>query len=126
MTRQQTEEYLNKSPNGTFLIRFSDSEPGGVTIAWITGAIIVSLEALCYFEMLKDYREWNFLFMNESFYTHVLVNESTGQREVAMLQPFTRKDLVIRSLPDRLNDCPQMLYLYPDIPKVIYFDQLSF
>ena len=52
-----------------------------------------------------------------------LVNE-TGQREVAMLQPFTRKDLVIRSLPDRLNDCPQMLYLYPDIPKVI-FSQLS-
>ena len=37
LTRQQTEEYLNKSPNGTFLIRFSDSEPGGVTIAWITG-----------------------------------------------------------------------------------------
>ena len=37
ITRQQTEEYLNKSPNGTFLIRFSDSEPGGVTIAWITG-----------------------------------------------------------------------------------------
>ena len=47
------------------------------------------------------------------------MNESSGQREVAMLQPFTRKDLVIRSLPDRLNDCPQMLYLYPDIPKVI-------
>ena len=45
LTRQQTEEYLNKSPNGTFLIRFSDSEPGGVTIAWITGAITVTLEA---------------------------------------------------------------------------------
>ena len=52
-------------------------------------------------------------------YLHILlVNEASGQREVAMLQPFTRKDLVIRSLPDRLNDCPQMLYLYPDIPKV--------
>ena len=46
------------------------------------------------------------------------VNETSGQREVAMLQPFARKDLIIRSLPDRLNDCPQMLYLYPDIPKV--------
>ena len=41
LTRQQTEEYLNKSPNGTFLIRFSDSEPGGVTIAWITGELHV-------------------------------------------------------------------------------------
>ena len=56
------------------------------------------------------------------------MNESSGQREVAMLQPFTRKDLVIRSLPDRLNDCPQMLYLYPDIPKVnvsLYLISLS-
>ena len=64
--------------------------------------------------------------MNEFFIRMFLVSDATGQREVAMLQPFTRKDLVIRSLPDRLNDCPQMLYLYPDIPKVIYFDQLSF
>jgi hypothetical protein len=25
-----------------------------------------------------------------------------------MLQPFTRKDLMIRSLPDRINDCEQV------------------
>ena len=41
----------------------------------------------------------------------------TGQREVAMLQPFTRKDLMIRSLPDRLKDCPQMMTLFPNKPK---------
>ncbi len=34
-----------------------------------------------------------------------------------MLQPFTRKDLMIRSLPDRIFDCVQMLTLYPDVPK---------
>ena len=34
-----------------------------------------------------------------------------------MLQPFTRKDLMIRSLPDRIHDCPQMNNLYPNIPK---------
>ena len=37
LTRQETEDCLNKSQNGTFLIRFSDSEPGGVSVAWITG-----------------------------------------------------------------------------------------
>ena len=36
------------------------------------------------------------------------VNDSSGQREVQMLQPFTRKDLMIRSLPDRINDCEQV------------------
>ena len=80
ISRQEAEDFLHKSENGTFLIRFSDSELGGVTVAWIT------------------------------------VNE-TGQREVAMLQPFTRKDLMIRSLPDRLKDCPQMMTLFPNKPK---------
>ena len=76
ISRQEAEDFLHKSENGTFLIRFSDSELGGVTVAWIT------------------------------------INEA-GHREVAMLQPFTRKDLMIRSLPDRLKDCPQViLYIY--------------
>ncbi|CAB4065819.1 STAT5B [Lepeophtheirus salmonis] len=59
ISRHEAEDFLHKSQNGTFLIRFSDSELGGVTVAWIT------------------------------------VNEQTGDREVAMLQPFTRKDLII-------------------------------
>ena len=37
ISRQEAEEYLHKSETGTFLIRFSDSELGGVTVAWITG-----------------------------------------------------------------------------------------
>ena len=117
LTRQQTEEYLNKSPNGTFLIRFSDSEPGGVTIAWITGTRQPSF----FLAVVWFSSKWYLLHENDFYFIFniILVNES-GQREVAMLQPFTRKDLVIRSLPDRLNDCPQMLYLYPDIPKVIF------
>jgi len=81
VSRQQAEEFLQASEVGTFLIRFSDSELGGVTVAWIS------------------------------------LNEDTNQKEVAMLQPFTRKDLMIRSLPDRIHDCPQMIHLYPAIPK---------
>ncbi len=37
VSRHEAEECLHKSENGTFLIRFSDSELGGVTVAWITG-----------------------------------------------------------------------------------------
>lgn len=35
LSRQQTEELLLPCPTGTFLLRFSDSELGGVTIAWV-------------------------------------------------------------------------------------------
>ena len=45
------------------------------------------------------------------------MNETSQEKEVAMLQPFTRKDLMIRSLPDRIHDCHQMINLYPNIPK---------
>jgi len=81
VSRQQAEEYLRASEPGTFLIRFSDSELGGVTVAWFS------------------------------------LNEDTNQKEVSMLQPYTRKDLMIRSLADRIHDCHQMIMLYPNHPK---------
>ena len=34
VSRQEAEEFLKASEVGTFLIRFSDSELGGVTVAW--------------------------------------------------------------------------------------------
>lgn len=46
-----------------------------------------------------------------------LDDEETHEKKVAMLQPFTRKDLMIRSLPDRLYDYENMKYLYPGKPK---------
>ncbi|XP_054272701.1 signal transducer and activator of transcription 5B isoform X2 [Macrosteles quadrilineatus] len=35
--KKQAEEMLSTCGSGTFLLRFSDSEPGGVTIAWVGG-----------------------------------------------------------------------------------------
>ena len=35
--RKQTEDMLKQCSRGTFLLRFSDSELGGVTIAWVGG-----------------------------------------------------------------------------------------
>lgn len=33
--KQRAQDWLMKCPNGTFLLRFSDSELGGITIAWV-------------------------------------------------------------------------------------------
>jgi len=35
VSKQLAQEWLMRSPNGTFLLRFSDSELGGITIAWV-------------------------------------------------------------------------------------------
>jgi hypothetical protein len=46
--------YLQASEIGTFLIRFSDSELGGVTVAWIAGktTILLKLLALAFLKCL--------------------------------------------------------------------------
>uniref|UniRef100_A0A0B7B603 Signal transducer and activator of transcription n=2 Tax=Arion vulgaris TaxID=1028688 RepID=A0A0B7B603_9EUPU len=35
VSKDQSQDWLSKQPMGTFLLRFSDSENGGITIAWI-------------------------------------------------------------------------------------------
>lgn len=37
MNKQQAHDLLINKPDGTFLLRFSDSEIGGITIAWKFG-----------------------------------------------------------------------------------------
>lgn len=39
--KKQAEEMLASCPSGTFLMRFSDSELGGVTIAWVGGQFFI-------------------------------------------------------------------------------------
>ncbi|KAJ8705017.1 hypothetical protein PYW08_012337 [Mythimna loreyi] len=74
--KKQAEEMLSKCPSGTFLLRFSDSELGGITIAWVGDG-----------------------------------------NEVFSLQPFTSRDLMLRSLADRVLDLTQLQFLYPNIAK---------
>lgn len=45
--KKQAEEMLANCASGTFLMRFSDSELGGVTIAWVGGKILVAFFFLC-------------------------------------------------------------------------------
>lgn len=67
------------------MFRYSESELGGITVAW------------CH------------------------ENPADSQRKVLMLQPFLHKDLVVRTLADRIRDLKQLLYLYPDTPKDVAF-----
>uniref|UniRef100_V9KH47 Signal transducer and activator of transcription n=1 Tax=Callorhinchus milii TaxID=7868 RepID=V9KH47_CALMI len=80
VSKQYSSYVLNCCENGTFLLRFSDSEIGGITIAWID-------------------------------------DSDTGGRQVYNVQPFTTKDLTIRSLGDRVRDIEQLLCLYPNQAK---------
>uniref|UniRef100_A0A8C9U431 Signal transducer and activator of transcription n=1 Tax=Serinus canaria TaxID=9135 RepID=A0A8C9U431_SERCA len=80
ISKQYVCKLLSMEPDGTFLLRFSDSEIGGVTIAYVMRG--------------KD-----------------------GSSQVENIQPFSAKDLSIRSLGDRIRDLGQLRNLYPNIPK---------
>ncbi|XP_061603478.1 signal transducer and activator of transcription 6 isoform X2 [Phyllopteryx taeniolatus] len=80
--KQHLHLILKERPNGTFLLRFSDSEIGGITIAYVAAA-----------EMGEH------------------------KQIIKNIQPFTKRDLDIRSLGDRIRDISDITFLYPDFPK---------
>ncbi|XP_006897664.1 PREDICTED: signal transducer and activator of transcription 6 [Elephantulus edwardii] len=80
ISKQYVTNLLASEPDGTFLLRFSDSEIGGITIA------------------------------------HVIRGQD-GSSQIENIQPFSAKDLSIRSLGDRIRDLAQLKNLYPKKPK---------
>ncbi|XP_045148130.1 signal transducer and activator of transcription 6 isoform X2 [Echinops telfairi] len=80
ISKQYVTSLLLNEPDGTFLLRFSDSEIGGITIA------------------------------------HV-IRAQDGSPQIENIQPFSAKDLSIRSLGDRIRDLAQLKNLYPKKPK---------
>ncbi|XP_028264893.1 signal transducer and activator of transcription 6 isoform X2 [Parambassis ranga] len=78
--KQHLHLILQDRPNGTFLLRFSDSEIGGITIAYVSAS------------------------------------ENGGQK-IQNIQPFTKRDLEIRSLGDRIRDINHITHLYPEFSK---------
>ncbi|KAM3617646.1 uncharacterized protein V6R79_009173 [Siganus canaliculatus] len=78
--KQHLHLILKDRPNGTFLLRFSDSEIGGITIAYVSAT-------------------------------------DNGGQKIQNIQPFTKRDLEIRSLGDRIRDINHITHLYPDFPK---------
>ncbi|XP_058413848.1 signal transducer and activator of transcription 6 isoform X2 [Diceros bicornis minor] len=80
ISKQYVNSLLLNQSDGTFLLRFSDSEIGGITIA------------------------------------HVIRGQD-GSPQIENIQPFSAKDLSIRSLGDRIRDLDQLKNLYPKKPK---------
>ncbi|XP_074082430.1 signal transducer and activator of transcription 6 isoform X2 [Macrotis lagotis] len=80
ISKQYVNNLLHSEPDGTFLLRFSDSEIGGITIAHI-------------------------------------IRGQDGTPQIENIQPFSAKDLSIRSLGDRIRDLVQLKNLYPKKPK---------
>jgi len=86
VSKQQVQEELIKCEVGTFILRFSDSAIGGITIAWVG-------------------------------------EDEKAAKQVWNLQPWYARDFSVRKLADRINDLPQLLYLYPRIPKETAFQE---
>lgn len=86
VSKQRVQEELIKCNVGTFILRFSDSAIGGITIAWVG-------------------------------------EDEKGAKQVWNLQPWYARDFSVRKLADRISDLPQLLYLYPQIPKETAFQE---
>lgn len=81
--KQHLHVILKDRPGGTFLLRFSDSEIGAITIAYVA------------------------------------VSEN-GVAKVQNIMPFSKKDLEISGLGNRILDISYLIYLYPNIPKNVF------
>ncbi|XP_074652131.1 signal transducer and activator of transcription 5B-like [Tubulanus polymorphus] len=92
VSKAEAQDLLLQRPYGTFLLRFSDSEVGGITIAWVADEQQKTVDTL-----------------------------STGEPQVWNLSPYTAKDFSMRSLGDRIKDLQPLLYLFPDIHKEAAF-----
>lgn len=95
--------YSEPCPVGTFLLRFSETELGGITIAWVASSSELST-------------------LNSSLNDCVQISQrlsptNTSSNVVMHLQPFIAKDLSTRPLADRIRDLKDLVYLYPNIPK---------
>jgi len=107
ITKKDAETLLIHKNVGTFLLRFSDSEIGGISVAWVG----------------EDTRNNDAQHNAGGSSSNTPAVSTLGVKKVWHLQPWFSKDLMIRSLPDRLSDLVQLTTLYPNIPKDAAFSK---
>lgn len=135
LNKQQAQDMLMSKPNGTFLLRFSDSEIGGITIAWVAEnpnkagkkhskwlVNMILIRTQLYAAKRGSELNRNAWLYPESVYW-ICVFCCAGERMVWNLMPFTTKDFSIRSLADRISDLNHLLFLYPNQPKEEVFSR---
>uniref|UniRef100_A0A3Q4I8H4 Signal transducer and activator of transcription n=1 Tax=Neolamprologus brichardi TaxID=32507 RepID=A0A3Q4I8H4_NEOBR len=85
VNKQQAQDMLMSKPNGTFLLRFSDSEIGGITIAWVAENPNKSGERLV----------WNLLpYTTKDFSIRSLADRISDLNHLLYLYPDRPKDEV--------------------------------
>ena len=71
VSKQLAQEWLMRSPSGTFLLRFSDSELGGITIAWVAedpkGTDHRSNDNVILGPNLQNFVKWTFVILSYLF-----------------------------------------------------------
>ncbi|XP_033732065.1 signal transducer and activator of transcription 5A-like [Pecten maximus] len=89
ISRSKAEQQLLSVANGNFLLRFSESELGGVTVGWVDNVT-----------------------QQQNASAKVEVT-----REANFAQPYEGEDFTVKSLAERIKDVDKLVYLYPNIPK---------
>lgn len=103
-------------PIGTFLLRYSETELGGITVAWVSNQQqqnsiggTSNSSSSGGGSSTSSHKGVQILHRNSP--------TNTSSNIIMHLQPFVSKDLNTRTLADRIRDLKDLVYLYPDIPK---------
>ncbi|XP_030019145.1 LOW QUALITY PROTEIN: signal transducer and activator of transcription 5B-like [Sphaeramia orbicularis] len=111
VNKQQAQDMLLSKPNGTFLLRFSDSEIGGITIAWVAENPNKSGERLV----------WNLLpYTTKDFSIRSLADRISDLNHLLFLYPDRPKDEVFaKYYTPPLSKAPVDGYVKPQIKQVV-------
>lgn len=80
MDKMEAQNVLMQFQPGTFLVRFSDSEAGGVSVTWVAGMCILYLVCHCII---------------------IAIENDAGENQTYRLAPWGKHDLSIRNFADR-------------------------
>lgn len=129
LTKSHPSFSIEGAPVGTFLLRYSESELGGITVAWVPDIEHqISIEQLQHQSKMEESPTGEFNYYAPNLRCMYQRKDSSSASATSTptpsptlklmhLQPFTSKDLITRSLADRIGDLENLIYLYPDIPK---------
>ncbi|OQR75549.1 signal transducer and activator of transcription 5A-like [Tropilaelaps mercedesae] len=118
VSRREAEDMLLKKPNGTFLLRFSDSELGGVSIAWVADKEGGGKEIL----MVQP-------FTSKDFQIRSLADRISDLHNILYLYPDTVKDQAFAKYYTRPSEPqsgqtngyikPMLITQIPGIPQLV-------
>uniref|UniRef100_A0A8C9WE67 Signal transducer and activator of transcription n=1 Tax=Scleropages formosus TaxID=113540 RepID=A0A8C9WE67_SCLFO len=107
VNKQQAQDMLMSKPNGTFLLRFSDSEIGGITIAWVA-------------ENPNKRMVWNLMpYTSKDFSIRSLADRISDLNHLLFLYPDRPKDEVFSKYYTPPLSKPVDGYVKPQIKQVV-------